>query len=313
MERILKEKILFPIIENFIITREAYYLHQANLASGGTIEKGILNIKKRWLHKIKLDHESQPIFIFSAGWRSGSTLVQRLIMSSKKYFIWGEPYGGAGIIENLANQFRSFTNRWPVEQNFLSQIDCSDLEYKWIANLTPDIEDLIDAHITYLKRLFYYPIRNDYYGWGLKEVRLNYEHAIYLNFLFPNAKFIFLVRNPLHAYRSYKRFRRWYISIPDKPVFNAISFARFWNFLAKGFFENKHKVNCILIKYEDLKSQPLNTLSELSKFLNISINQTVLTRKVGSSNPKKFHLNLIERLIIKVFTRKTALLYGYYK
>ena len=43
-----------------------------------------------------------PIFLLSAGWRSGSTLLQRLIMSDKHVLIWGEPYDECGAIQAMA-------------------------------------------------------------------------------------------------------------------------------------------------------------------------------------------------------------------
>src|SRR5262245_32576620 len=33
-----------------------------------------------------------PIFLLSSGWRSGSTLVQRLINSDSSVLMWGEPF-----------------------------------------------------------------------------------------------------------------------------------------------------------------------------------------------------------------------------
>lgn len=46
-----------------------------------------------------LDCEN-PVFILSAGWRSGSTLLHRMIMADEKVMIWGEPYAHSNIKNN---------------------------------------------------------------------------------------------------------------------------------------------------------------------------------------------------------------------
>jgi len=311
-----KIRYLRSILECFFGTLEARYLHDVHLNTSGSIERGLNNILNRWGDSLTLSSEFSPVFIFSAGWRSGSTLVQRLVFSSGKYFIWGEPYGGAGIIENLAEQFSAFGEIWPVESNFLSNFlskeqVINNAYTKWIANLTPDIQDLISSHRKFLETLFYDPIKSHYRQWGLKEVRLGYEHALYLSFLYPKAKFIFLVRNPLEAYRSYKRFRRWYVRIPKEPVFTPYSFARHWNRLAKGFWEGKDRVSAILLKYEDLVNHPDKTLRILEKHLSLSIKRDVLQRKVGSSSPNAIKLTILETIIIKFICKHTASLLGY--
>lgn len=51
------------------------------------------------------DHE-EPIFLMAAGWRTGSTLLQRLIMSDSRVLMWGEPYHECGLIQNLAGSMR---------------------------------------------------------------------------------------------------------------------------------------------------------------------------------------------------------------
>ena len=43
------------------------------------------------------DTDISPVFILSAGWGAGSTLLQRLIMSSGEVLVWGEPFDQAAI------------------------------------------------------------------------------------------------------------------------------------------------------------------------------------------------------------------------
>ncbi len=53
-----------------------------------SIESGIRAIRRRW-PEITNDCDEHPVFILSAGWRSGSTMLQRMLM--RECFIWGEP------------------------------------------------------------------------------------------------------------------------------------------------------------------------------------------------------------------------------
>jgi len=321
LSKLYKVKYLHSLLEFFWGTLEARYLHSQYVKSAGSIQKGLENVLIRWGDKLNnySSHVAEghcPIFIFSAGWRSGSTLVQRLVFSSGKYFIWGEPYGGAGIIEHLAEQFAAFSQIWPVEKNFLSSFfrekkNLNNICYEWIANLTPDIQYFVQSHRKFLETLFYDPIKEYFTQWGLKEVRLGYEHALYLYFLYPRARFVFLVRNPIEAYRSYKRFRRWYVQMPFKPVFTPFSFAKHWNKLANDFLLAKEKIGAFLLKYEDLVYQPDKVFSGLQNYLAINMKRDLLTKKVGSSNPNRIKLNFLEVVVIKYICRQSASKIGY--
>ena len=71
-----------------------------------------------------------PIFILSAGWRSGSTLLQRLILSAKEVVIWGEPFDKSGIVKNLSNMFLPFCKEWPPENYYLKEENLNNLQSK---------------------------------------------------------------------------------------------------------------------------------------------------------------------------------------
>jgi hypothetical protein len=218
-----------------------------------TIEAGIAAIRQRW-PELRNHWQGSPIFVLAAGWRSGSTLLQRLVMPS--CFLWGEPYGHAGLIQSLSDQVRALTLEWPEPHFFHVGEGQDTLSTRFIANLYPSPQSLLFAHQAFFERLFVIPARQaGARRWGLKEVRLTVDHAIYLNWLFPQARFLFLIRNPYDAYRSYASrqaagwqwFRRW----PDEPLTTQL-FARHWCELASGFVTAHSKVDGLLIRYEDL-------------------------------------------------------------
>ena len=42
-----------------------------------------------------------PVFLIASVWRTGSTLTQRLIVSSKDILMWGEPFADSSIIQKI--------------------------------------------------------------------------------------------------------------------------------------------------------------------------------------------------------------------
>ena len=85
--------------------------------------------------------DDEPIFLLSAGWRSGSTLLQRLVMSDSRVFIWGEPYDECGMIQTLAESVKAFRSGWPPEEYFYDGRASTQLTGEWIANLFPSLAD----------------------------------------------------------------------------------------------------------------------------------------------------------------------------
>ena len=145
--------------------------------------------------------DEQPVFLLSAGWRSGSTLLQRMLMEhNQDILLWGEPFGHANLHDNLVNHFRCFTADWPPDSFFLSKKKTSDISDTWTANLYPDVERLFEAHRSFYRCLFAEPAaRAGRRNWGLKEVALTIDHAAYFRALYPKCKIVLLYRHPHDA------------------------------------------------------------------------------------------------------------------
>lgn len=90
--------------------------------------------------------------------------------------------------------------------------------------------------------------------------------------LFPNAKFIFLFRNPVHVYASIvntwgkKRFNKLFSTYDD--IFDGTSK------LSNAYL--KYKEKSIAIKYEDFVSNPTIELKKTFNYLNINYDEKVL-------------------------------------
>lgn len=260
------------------------------------------------------DDPSNPIFLLSAGWRSGSTLMQRLIMSDKRVLIWGEPYDECGPIQAMADTLKAFRPGWPPPEYFYDGTPPEQLTGSWVANLFPSPAELWRAHRRFFDTLFDAPaLSAGATRWGIKEVRLGIEHARYLRWLYPNARFVLLYRNPLEAYRSYCRYgRNWYDTYPDKPMFTPAAFGMHWRRLIEGYLAGADSVGAMLVRYEDLIGQT-PPLAALDDYLGIRSNHEVLARKVGSSERGggKARVNPLEKWLLKRAVAPRARMLGY--
>jgi hypothetical protein len=217
------------------------------------LAEGIKVFHDRWPH-VASSSEDAPIFILSAGWRSGSTLLQRMLTT--ECLIWGEPYGHAWMIDSLAEPIRSITDSWPEPPFFYQGQDWKTLRESFVANLYPQPEHLLNAHLQYFDTMFAKPARAaGARRWGIKEARLTADHGAYLKWLYPRAKIIFVIRNPYDAYRSYAARRAagwvWYNRWPEHPL-TTREFARHWRILTSGFIEQAKSLDALLVSYEDL-------------------------------------------------------------
>src|SRR2546423_11958321 len=111
-----------------------------------TIAAGLAALSRRW-PEVRSSSPDEPVFVLAAGWRSGSTLLQRALLSHA--LVWGEPLGHAGLIERLSDPLRAVNERWP-EAHFVYRGQPIDkLAEKFVANLYPPPHYLIKAHLAW--------------------------------------------------------------------------------------------------------------------------------------------------------------------
>lgn len=290
--------------------------HRRALRNFPTVKTGLARLGH--IHApLESPDDEAPIFLLSAGWRSGSTLLQRLIMSDPRILIWGEPYDECGLIQALANTLLAFRDDWPPENyfyDFYQGKPPGHLTGEWIANLFPSLEHWHKSHRALFDTLFSQPAKKTGASrWGIKEVRLGVEHCAYLKWLYPKASFVLLYRNPLDTYRSYCRYgRSWYDVFPQKPVFTPTAFGTHWRRLVEGFLRDAKALNALVIRYEDMVSDT-SLIDKLEAYLKIEIDRRILESKVGSSekNGNKAHVSLLERWLLKRAVGSVAEQVGY--
>jgi len=289
---------------NFFVNRKIFL--PCELRNAYKISKALEVIQNRWgefghLHKTEAN---SPVFIFSAGWRSGSTLMQRLVVSSGEITIWGEPLGELGIIPRLAYTLIDIKSDYPANSYFPKDVNLQNLTNQWIANLTPTIYYFWLAHrsffVNWLGQSADSKLKVS--RWGLKEVRLTIDHAHYLKWLFPDARFIFIYRNLFDAYKSWKG-NFWYSAWPGYTFYSPVIFARHWKLLLSGFLKGYKSVDGILVKFEDLLEGKI-PLKDIAAHIKVkTLDPEVLNKKIASPkgyiNKKSKKINLCERIILQ--------------
>lgn len=310
------KKNLVMLTEALWGTREARERHRQSMLQPIGIHSGLSAIRSHWpdLHS---PNQTEPIFIFSAGWRSGSTFLQRWIMTGEKVMVWGEPYRHAALIESLAEQLKAFTPDWPVDDFMIRGDERErDLTQQWVANLYPSPANFMDAHIGYFEKLFRGPaleLGKD--RWGLKEVTLSVDHARYLRWLFPNAKFLFLCRDPYGAYGSYRKWRSLYRTWPTDPVFTATRYGAIWRDLAADFVANHEDVGGLLLRYEELQTP--ETKVRLEDYLGFRLADASSLARIGDRHgPKRTQTHAhwmpkLEAFLLKRQVEPVSLQLGY--
>lgn len=199
----------------------------------------------------------QPVFVLGCGWRSGSTLLQRTIMTDERVVVWGEPLGRLAPLTRLTDLIASAGESPPPAQfSDLDRLDVPDPTADWIANLFPGGACLRAGLRAWLEGWLAAPARDRGYArWGLKEVRLSSADALVLRWLYPHAGLVVLVRDPFDAWRSFRAVSaEWNIfeRYPDRPVSDAAAFGRLWNRLVVSWSDPQGPSDVCRLRYEDL-------------------------------------------------------------
>jgi len=209
--------------------------------------------------------DSRPIFVFASGWRSGSTLLQRLLCTHPDVMIWGENRGlvghlaeGLGAVESL--------QKWSERHRTLHAERGANA---WIALLNPPVSELMHGLRDLLLRYYAAPsLEEGATRWGFKEVRYDASVAEFLHQLFPEARFLFLVRHPsdcLASARGTTLGRRGLLVQSGGPQ----AFVDQWLRIVNSFHDAAADLPHHLLLYEDLVAHPAAATSALARFLDL--------------------------------------------
>jgi Sulfotransferase family len=249
----------------------------------------------------EIDTEA-PIFLLSTGWRAGSTLLQRILVTDPNLILWGEPLGEMALVSRLTEMVsHCISDRNLKEWRNQPPLDPLALSKSWIANLYPPGGDFRSSLRCVFDRWLAQPARDHgFTRWGMKEVRIGATEASLLHWLYPNAKFLIISRHPFDCYRSLvdSGWGKVYDRYPDVPINSAASFARHWNRLVVSWSELPKDFPVVSLKYEDLVSGKVDC-RKLESWLGIKIQEgAALSVSVGGTASRS-RLNWCERLIIR--------------
>jgi hypothetical protein len=151
----------------------------------------------------------QPVFLFGAA-RTGTTLLQRLLNSYDDVLIWGEH---AGMLEPVAEAFyrgwespHLFRDRVPLAE-VLADSRPAERFQAWLGWYGRN--EWTAAFRALIERLFVPDGLPGKRVWGFKEIRYmsrpEDRTLECLRLLYPDALYVFIVRNPYNALASTKR------------------------------------------------------------------------------------------------------------
>lgn len=198
----------------------------------------------------------QPILVFGAGWRCGSTAVQRLISSSPSAHIWGEALLGLGLAPGLRQvAARSCAQAAVFPQRFSDEGRLAPTSGKWVATTYPCIDSTLRGMASHVASTL-----GDRHkpgsAWGSKEVALHPSDVAFFVQLFPRARVVFLIRDPFKAYASFSE------TINSAPVTTAsgriqwvtspAGFGRHWARLASFMRVEATRSGALILRYENI-------------------------------------------------------------
>lgn len=281
-----------------------------------SVEDGIANLQRYCDHVPSTNEE--PVFLLGTGWRSGSTLLQRLVVSSGQVMIWGEPYDLAWYPQRLADSLRPMGGGWPLPEHILDrkeEANPAELSATWIATTSPHPRHLLSAHRSFFVELLAVPAREHlgYPRWGLKDVRFGASEIHYLRMLFPRARMVLLVRDPVSSWQSQRRFSEaFYERWPEpSPLLTPAGFAGYWNRIATEFSQvAAADPRSLFVRYEDLIADPA-VLDRIDGFLDLAIDRSVLANVQRGKADPRLGATPAEARIVRKLTEGVCARFGY--
>lgn len=248
--------------------------------------------------------EEDPIFLLATGWRTGSTLMQRVLVTDSSLILWGEPHGRMGFLSRLGDLLASFDRVIAPDEVILKAKADMMLSGEWIANLYPPTSVIRQALQSMVYDWLAQPAKElGYTRWGMKEVRLGYAEAALLLWLFPEAKFVVITRDPYDSYRSAMQLGTLWERWPDRRVDNAYTYGRLWNRLALSWKSAATDFPMRLYRLEDVTNAAVD-FQDLASFCRLDINpEAALGKKVGAAR-SDIALSPIDRMLLDRSTQR---------
>jgi protein-tyrosine sulfotransferase len=227
--------------------------------------------------------ENQPFFVLGSG-RNGSTMLNRMLNMHPNLFLPSEQgFLGNSIIKFKLYNFLIWRDLMKIIAGELLLVTGS---HTW--NFSPeevfaDLNGIDDRSLQSVIDLIYstYGNKNKSFKiWG-DTTPLNTFYLPEIHSAFPQAKYIFLLRDGRDVVASYKKGGEYLGDLIDPN--NA---ATHWLESIAKYDWIKEKVNVLLVKYEDLVADPESKLKEVCDHLNVEFSKTLLDfYRIDLNNP----------------------------
>lgn len=195
--------------------------------------------------------------------RSGTTLLQRVLSAHPDVASVAEPW----VLLPLVTCFDSEYTRSVYGHMYLD-VAIADLKVEAI-----NFQQQYDAHLRSFVESIYTPLRGDR-KYFLDKTPRYYLIAEELHRLFPNAKFIYLFRNPIDVYDSV--IDTFHYGKLDGLQAHYLDVTEGLNLLCKPF--EHAEVNALRIRYEDLCSEGEHTIRQLCAYLELEYRPEILSQ-----------------------------------
>lgn len=227
-----------------------------------------------------------PLIITAPTIRSGTTLLQRLMCSSRKALIYGELC--AQDLEMFLNFYifksQQYNCRREEVSKSLRQVLAGEVN-DWIPTLMPEVSDYLDAigraafsGIGYCRD---YAIQVGRPVWGFKHPAWNPATIRLLRGVMPGARFVFIYRELKDCLRSAKAQAVTYGNGYSKQEVE--EFCRSWAENRSYMQSLDGEATVLSIQYDDLVREPQATLAKLAEFTGLDdMNPDVLMHKVNA-------------------------------
>jgi hypothetical protein len=78
------------------------------------------------------------IFVLATGWRAGSTLLQRILVTDSRVLLWGEPFGDLALPSRIAEMVGHISELYLLKERFIqNNLTSATMVTSWIATLYP--------------------------------------------------------------------------------------------------------------------------------------------------------------------------------
>jgi len=204
--------------------------------------------------------DDNPLFLASVGWRTGSTMLQRVMMTDPSLLMWGEPMDRSVFLGRITDGLSAIIDDWPPADTWITHRPDLDRTGHWVATLSPDAGRLKAGLLALTDTWLAKPARaRGFSRWGVKDVRMSGQDGMVMRWLYPNSRFVLIVRHPVSSFHSMMQYdlrpgwglwARW----PDRFVDTIEAYADLWNGLAISWANVASRLGVRIVRYEDLIS-----------------------------------------------------------